>query len=152
MTKMNAFQLRKTIPYEEFDYTHLVDALSSYSGVRQKINELIKAGIIIRVKKGLYTFGPEYNLVPICKEILANLIYGPSCVSLEYALSYHGLIPERVEIITSVTPKRDKEFDTPLGQFNYRYLGADKYPHGIEQVWIDATHPILIASPEKAIC
>ncbi len=152
MTKINAFQLRKTIPQEEFDYMLLVDALSSYSGVRQKINELLKSGIIIRVKKGLYTFGPEYNHVPICKEVLANLIYGPSCISLEYALSYHGLIPERVEIITSITPKRDKEFNTPLGQFNYRYLGADKYPHGIEQIWIDQNHPILIASPEKALC
>jgi predicted transcriptional regulator of viral defense system len=152
MTKINLFQLRKTIPYEEFDYTLLTDALSSYSGVRQKINALIKAGIITRVKKGLYTFGPEYNQAPICKEVLANLIYGPSCISLEYALSYHGLIPERVEIITSVTPKRDKEFDTPLGQFNYRYLGAEKYSHGVEQIWIDQNHPVLIASPEKAIC
>ncbi len=152
MSKLDTFQLRKTIPSEEFDYTLLTDALSSYSGVRQKINELIKAGVIIRVKKGLYTFSPEYNQAPICKEVLANLIYGPSCISLEYALSYHRLIPERVEIITSVTPNRDKEFDTPLGQFNYRYLGAEKYPHGIEQIWVDPHHPILIASPEKAIC
>ncbi len=152
MTKINAFQLRKTIPFEEFDYTLLTNALSSYSGVRQKINELLKAGIITRVKKGLYTFGPEYNQKPVCKEVLANLIYGPSCISLEYALSYHGLIPERVDTITSVTPKRDKEFQTPLGNFTYRYLGADKYPHGIEQVWIDQNHPVLMASQEKAVC
>lgn len=71
---------------------------------------------------------------------------------MEYALSYYGLIPERVETITSVTPKRDKEFDTPLGQFTYRYLAPEKYPHGIEQIWLDANHPILIASPEKALC
>lgn len=152
MTKIDAFQLRKSIPTEEFDYNLLTSALSSYSGVRQKINELLKVGIITRVKKGLYTFGPEYNLAPIRKEVLANLIYGPSCISMEYALSYYGLIPERVEIITSVTPKRDKEFDTPLGQFTYRYLSAEKYPHGIEQIWLDANHPILIASPEKALC
>jgi hypothetical protein len=152
MTKIDAFQLRKTIRQEEFDYNLLTNALSAYSGVRQKINELIKSGVITRVKKGLYTFGSEYNQVSICKEVLANLMYGPSCISLEYALSYHGLIPERVETITSVTPKRDKEFQTPLGQFSYRYLGIEKYPHGIEQVWVDANHPILIASPEKAIC
>lgn len=152
MTKVDSHQLRKTIPQEEFDYTLLKGVLSNYAGVRQKINELIKAGIIVRVKKGLYVFGPEYNNVLVCKELLANLIYGPSCVSLEYALAYHGLIPERVETVTSVTPLRDKEFTTPLGRFSYTYLGIKKYPHGIEQVWIDRNHPVLMASAEKALC
>ncbi len=146
------FQLRKMIPAEEFDYGLLCQALSSYSGVRQKINEWLKSKAIIRVKKGLYVFGPEYNDNLICRETLANLIYGPSCISLEYALSYHGLIPERVDIITSVTPKRDKKFSTPIGHFSYRYLAINKYPHGIQQCWIDNQHPFLIASPEKALC
>jgi predicted transcriptional regulator of viral defense system len=150
--KLDTFQLRQRIPTEEFDYTLLTSALSEYAAKDQKINELLKSGVITRVKKGLYVYGPGYNRAPVCKEVLANLIYGPSCISLEYALAYHGLIPERVATITSVTPKRDKAFDTPLGQFNYRYLGADKYPHGIEQVWLDDKHPILIASPEKALC
>lgn len=152
MTKIDAFQLRKAIPQEEFDYALLCGALSEYAGVRQKINELLKSGVIVRVKKGLYVFGPAYNNALVCKEVLANLIYGPSCVSLEYALSYHGLIPERVETITSVTPKREKEFETPVGKFTYRYLGFEKYPHGIEQVWIDSSHPVLMATPEKALC
>src|SRR5439155_24771651 len=104
---------------EEFDHSLLASALSSYSGVRQKINELLKSGTIVRVKKGLYVFGPEVRQNPICKETLANLIYGPSCISLEYALSHHGLIPERVETITSVTPKKNKEFNTPIGRFTY---------------------------------
>ncbi len=152
MTRIDAFQLGKTIPNEEFDYTLLSSALSQYSGVRQKIHALIKAGIITRVKKGLYVFGPEYSRAPVCKEVLANLIFGPSCISLEYALAFHGLIPERVETLTSVTPKKDKAFDTPLGRFTYRYLGLEKYAVGIEQVWIDKTHPVLMASIEKAIC
>jgi predicted transcriptional regulator of viral defense system len=152
LSKVNILQLRKAIGREEFDHTLLSSALSSYLAVDQKINELLKSGTIDRVKKGLYVFGPESRQAPICKESLANLIYGPSCISMEYALSFHGLIPERVETITSVTPKRDKEFNTPVGRFTYRYLNAAKYPHGIEQQWIDKLHPILIASPEKALC
>lgn len=152
MPKVAPFQLRKAIPKEEFDYTVLTSVLGDYSGVRQKIHHLLKTGVIVRVKKGLYVFGPDYNRTPVCKEVLANLIYGPSCISLEYALAYYGLIPERVETITSVTPKRDKEFQTPLGRFTYRYLGIEKYPHGIEQVWIDQEHPVWMASPEKALC
>jgi predicted transcriptional regulator of viral defense system len=152
MAKMDILQLRKAIGREEFDHPSLTSALSSYRAVDQKINELLKSRAIVRVKKGLYVFGPDSRLSPICKESLANLIYGPSCISLEYALSYYGLIPERVETITCVTPKRDKEFNTPLGRFTYRYLGVEKYPHGITQSWIDLQHPILIASPEKALC
>lgn len=152
MTKVDSFHLRKAISREEFDYTLLKGVLSDYSAPRQKINELIRAGIIVRVKKGIYVFGPEYNNAPVCRESLANLIYGPSCISLEYALAYHGLIPERVEVVTSVTPKRDKEFTTPVGKFTYTYLGIRKYSHGIEQAWIDSNHPVLMASAEKALC
>lgn len=152
MSIIDNFQLRKSIPQEEFDYQILTSVLSGYEAVPQKINELLKSGVIVRVKKGLYVFGPKYNNAPVCKEVLANQIYGPSCISMEYALAFYGLIPERVEVLTSVTPKRDKQFSTPLGHFSYRYLGIDKYPHGVEQVWLDSTHPILIASPEKALC
>jgi hypothetical protein len=152
MAKVDILQLRKAIGREEFDYPLLTSALTSYLAVDQKINELLKSGAIIGVKKGLYVFGPKSRQSPICKESLANLIYGPSCISMEYALSHYGLIPERVETITSVTPKRDKEFNTRIGRFTYRYLGASKYPHGIEQQWMDRQHPVLIATPEKALC
>jgi len=151
MTRIDDFQLRRAIPSEEFDYTLLRSVLASYSSVGRKINELLRSGVIERVKKGLYVFGREYAQGPIVKETLANLIYGPSCISLEYALAFHGLIPERVETLTSVTPKRDKDFKTPLGSFTYRYLKPEKYPVGIDQVWMDDRHPVLMASPEKAL-
>lgn len=145
-------QLRKMIPSEEFDYQLLTSVLSPYQDARRKINDLLKVGLIIRVKKGLYIFGPDYNQAPVCKEHLANLIYGPSYISLEYALSFHGLIPERVETLTSVTIQRDKKFTTPVGHFTYRYLGVEKYSCEIQQVMIDQTHPVFMASAEKALC
>jgi hypothetical protein len=152
MTKIDTFGLRRAIPAEEFDYNLLCGALSSYSAPRQKIHDLLAAGVIVRIKKGLYVFGPRYNLAPVCKEVLANLIYGPSYISLEYALAYHGLIPEGVQELTSVTPKRDKEYVTPLGRFSYRYIRGEIYSLQIEQIWLDAKHPVLMATPEKALC
>lgn len=152
MTKIDTHSLRKVIGREEFDHPILTSALTDYLAKDQKVNELLRAGDIVRVKKGLYVFGKIARQQPVCKETLANLIYGPSCISLEYALSHYGLIPERVETVTSITPKRNKEFDTPLGRFEYRYLASSKYPYGIDQVWIDRTHPVLIATPEKALC
>jgi hypothetical protein len=63
---------------------------------------LLRRKDIIRVKKGLYIFGETYARRPFSREVLANVIYGPSYVSLDYALHYHGLIPERVEAVISI--------------------------------------------------
>lgn len=145
---------RKNLGREEFDYPLMASALTraGYAAPAKKIHDLMKAGVLIGVKKGLYAVGPDYARESICKETLANLIYGPSCISLEYALSFHGLIPERAETVTSVTSKRDKRFETPLGVFTYRYLSKKKYREGVSLIWVDPKHPVLMASPEKALC
>lgn len=143
--------LRKSAVIEEFDYNFIKHALHDYKNPRVKINDLLKKNEIIRVKKGLYVFGPELAHQPYSKETLANLIYGPSYISLEYALSFHGLIPERVETITSVTNKRNKFFQTPIGNFSYRYIHPSIYAYDITLYEIDNNHSILIATREKAI-
>jgi len=144
--------LRKSTVTEEFDYNFVIHALSQYKNPRVKINDLLKKGEIIRIKKGLYVFGPALAQKPYSKETLANLIYGPSYISLEYALSFYGLIPEKVETVTSVTNKRKKLFRTPVGVFSYAYINPDLFPHGTTLHRIDDRHTILIATKEKAVC
>ena len=143
--------LRNAVATEEFDYNFLDYVLRAYKNPRVKINDLLKKGAVIRVKKGLYVFGRELSREPYSKETLANLIYGPSYISLRYALSFYGLIPERIETVTSVTDKRKKKFDTPVGIFTYRYINPSIYPYGITLHEIDARHAFLIASKEKAL-
>jgi predicted transcriptional regulator of viral defense system len=150
--RLNVMDLQKLIPLEEFDSALLRQALSGYSRPEMKIHHLLKSGTIVQIKRGLYVFGSEHSRKPVCIEALANMIYGPSALSLEWALSYHGLIPERADVMTSITPNRDKEFATPLGLFTYRKLAMPKYAEGIDQVWVDDHHPVLIATPEKALC
>ncbi len=144
-------KLRNSIRTEEFDYIFLKNALKKYKNPRVKINELLKKKNIIRVKKGLYVFGPELSREPYSKETLANLIYGPSYISLEYALSFYGLIPERIETVTSITNKRIKYFNTPIGNFSYKYINPAIYSYGITLYQINEYHNILIASKEKAL-
>lgn len=144
-------ELRHNIETEEFDYNTLKSCLSGYSAPRDKITALLKAGEIIRVKKGLYLFGPAYARRPFSKEILANLIYGPSYVSLEWALAFYGLIPERTETVTSITSQKNKLFTTPVGVFGYRYLHPSKYSIGIRQMSVTEKHHFLMATPEKAL-
>ena len=145
--------LYRSLGRGEVDFSLLSSTLQKlgYAAPAKKIHDLKKAGVLIGVKKGLYVFSPDHAPEPFRKETLANLIYGPSCVSLESALSFYGLIPERVETITSVTPKRDKSFETPVGGFTYRYLSLEKYSEGIDVVWMDPQHPVLMATPEKAL-
>jgi predicted transcriptional regulator of viral defense system len=144
--------LRKLALTEEFDYNLAMSALSNYRNPRVKINDMLKKGEIIRVKKGLYVFGPGLARTPYSRETLANLIYGPSYISLEYALSFYGLIPEKVETVTSVTNKRKKLFHTPVGTFSYAYLHPTLFPPGVTLHEVDPLHRILIATREKALC
>jgi len=149
---MNIAQLRQYIGREEVDYQLLLSALSGYAYPRDKITTWLKSGALIRVKKGLYIFGKEAALTLFSSEVLANLIYGPSAISLNYALNFYGFIPERTTTITSITNKRDKIFKTPIGNFTYRYLTPKKYAIGIELFGFNEKSPFLIASPEKALC
>ncbi len=143
--------LRMKIPQEEFDYQTLMGALDEYARPRDKISDLLKKEIIIRVKKGLYVFGEAYRKAPYSKEILANLMFGPSYISLEYALQYHGLIPERVEAVTSVTTGRSRRFLTPVGLFTYRRISLDAFRIGMDRKEIGERRAFLIATPEKAL-
>ena len=144
-------EIKDRTQFGEFDYTFLMDCLSQYKKPRDQVTKLIKKGYILPVKKGLYVFGPRANAVPYSKEILANLIYGPSYISKEYALAYYGMIPERVSLVTSMTNKRKKYFNTPIGDYSYQYINNFRYSTGITQIHVDQTRTVLFATKEKAL-
>jgi len=148
---MRFFDLRSRIQTEIFDYQTLIYALGDLSCPRDKITDLMRNGVIIRVKKGLYIFGEKFRRYPYSRELLANLIYGPSYVSLDYALSYYGLIPETVEIITSVTTNRSRRFSTPVGLFTYRRIPVSAYAQGFIQFEAENKQVFLMATREKAL-
>lgn len=148
---MKIEKLRKLAGKEEIDYQFLMSALSEYARPRDKISAWLRVGDLIRVKKGLYIFGHEVALTAYSKEVLANLIYGPSAISLAYALAFYGFIPERLTTVTSITSKRNKTFSTPVGVFTYQYLNTMKYSIGIELVNVATNRAFFIASPEKAL-
>jgi len=85
----------------------------------RKIPELEQKGLVIRVKRDLYVVSPKVHNQEISLELVANHLYRPSYISLETALSYYGLIPERVYSVRSVCTKLYKNYETPLGNFEY---------------------------------
>ena len=133
------------------DYTAVMDALKDYKRPRDKVTTLLRNGILIRVKKGLYILNSDdLSNIPI-KEVLANLIYGPSYISLQYALYKHGLIPEYAIHVSSVTFKKTKKYHTPVGDFMYRSVPKSYYVRGVVLRTNEPDMSYLIASPEKAI-
>jgi predicted transcriptional regulator of viral defense system len=128
---------------------------SLYSDLKHpddKVIELEQKGLVIRVKRGLYVVSPKVHKLEISTELVANHLYRPSYVSLETALSYYGLIPERVYSVLSVCTKQRKQYSTPLGNFEYIKVPENYFSIGINQEIINNSYAFLIASPEKALC
>jgi hypothetical protein len=143
--------IRKAISQEEFDSLVLDDALKDYARPRDKTSSLLAKGVMVRVHKGFYVFGPEYARRPYSRELLANLMYGPSYVSLDSALAAHGLIPEGVGAVTSVCTGQPKCYDTPVGRFIYRPVPARGFCPGVTRVVLADGRAYLMATPGKAL-
>ena len=111
-----------------------------------KISRMLAAGELISLRRGLYLRDPTVD--PL---VLASAIYGPSYVSFESALAWHGLIPERVEEVISATLRRPVRFETPVARYHYRHVPSRVFAIGIERVE-DPLLPWLLASPTKALC
>ena len=131
----------------------LVSIFKEYERPNDKIYQLAKEGVILSIKKGLYVVGPALNSERRPEPfLLANHILGPSYVSAETALSYHGLIPERVYEIASMTTQAPRKFNTPLGTFTYTRLPLPYYAFGIRSEKLADDQYAMVASPEKALC
>lgn len=134
------------------DYAVLRSLFSDYRSPRNKIAHLEQTGKIIRLKRGMYVVSPNISKQLLSVELVANHIYGPSYVSMESALRYYGLIPEKVHTIRSMTANRSRIFENPVGNFKYITVSDSYYSIGINQQSVENKYTFLIATPEKALC
>ncbi len=115
------------------------------------LRRALKAGEVVRIHRGLYCLAAKYLRQKVDPLVLAQRIYGPSYISLETALSYHGWIPEAVYAITSVSGDRSREFDTPLGHFSFTRVPQRTFYAEVSRVEKEAGGSFLLASPLKAL-
>jgi hypothetical protein len=114
---------------------------------------------VIRIHRGLYCLAPKYLRRKPNPLVFSQLIHGPSYISLEAALSYHGWIPEAVYVITSACMDRGREFETPLGHFSFTRIPQKVFYAEVTRIekqdgneqGIHAGESFLIASPLKAL-
>ena len=119
----------------------------SYSA---RINRAVAQGQLIRLKRGVFCFGKRLASRSLSFFEMAQFIYGPSYISFESALSYHGLIPEAVYMTTSACVLRNKKFENTLGRFSYNRLPTENFFIGVDYVE-QGDNRFLMASPWKAL-
>jgi len=143
-------RIKAQIPNDFFTDIELMRILPKSANSRYAlVKRAIASNDIIHIRRGLYVLSKKHQKAGINLFELAQAVYGPSYVSLESALSYHGWIPESVPTITSVCLNRSKEFSTPMGVFSYSRLPKFNYI-GVERISSGKTS-FLMAKPSRAL-
>jgi hypothetical protein len=128
------------------------------SGSRQRrynlVNRAMKAGELIRLRRGLYMLPDKYRSQPCHPYVLAQRLVPGSYVSLETALAFHNWIPEAVYSTASVMPgHKAKEFSyESLGRFTFHPLPIQVgyFLELVERVKL-VEQPVLMAQPVRAL-
>jgi predicted transcriptional regulator of viral defense system len=81
--------------------------------------------------------------------LVANRLVRGSYVSLHSALAFHGLIPEAVFTVTSVTHRRGRRCDTPLGTFAFHNVKREFFTGYEAREIVGQT--VHVATPDKAL-
>lgn len=117
----------------------------------KKITQLLRSEYLLSLKKGLYTAKAYYLLNKSqFPEFLANFLYYPSYLSLEYVLHQENLIPEAVYQYTSVSLKSPRTFRNKIGTFSYRKIKESLFT-GYEYKAFSQNYQIKIAGKAKAL-
>lgn len=142
----------ESLPWSQFTSQDLA-TLFPGSGHRRYglVKRAIASSEIIHIRRGLYCLAPKYQKKSMNLYALAQLVYGPSYVSLESALSWHGWIPEAVHAVTGVSSKKSKEFRTPLGVFSYDRVPQKVFYTEVERLTDASGNVFLVATPLKAL-
>ena len=120
----------------------------NYSNPLDKIKRDADSGVIFRLTRGLYETDKHTD-----PHLLAAPILSPSYLSFDWALSYYGLIPERVVAITSASLKerKNKTFINMFGRYEYSDITVNAFSEGLTYLE-QGDYIVKIATKEKAIC
>jgi len=130
--------------------TGLLLAGEDPADVNLQLSRSTKAGRLYQLRRGLYALAPPYQKMKPHPFVVANALRQPSYVSLQSALAHYGLIPEAVQMVTSVTTKRRAGWDTPLGSYGFRHVKTDLF-RGYLLLDLAGGQPAFVATPEKAL-
>ncbi len=106
---------------------------------------------IVRIHRGLYALSNRYLHKKLDPLALAQRVHGPSYLSLETALAFHGWIPEGVQTLASVCSERSRTFSTPLGFYSFTRVPQKTLFEGVRRIESQANNSFFVATPLKAL-
>lgn len=142
--------LARTVGEPVFTTGVLLAGAQSPSAVRIQLSRWAAAGRVVPLRRGIYMLAEPYRKVSAHPFLVANTLQPASYVSLQSALAHHGLIPEHVPVVTSITTGRPEQVDTPAGSFVYRHIKASLFG-GSKYADLGNGQHAFIATPEKAL-
>ncbi|MFH1244367.1 MAG: hypothetical protein V1487_02220 [bacterium] len=104
-------------------------------------------GYLTKLRGGLYAYSD--SLPELSSAMIACRLVTPSYLSLSFALSHHGIIPEAVFTATSITSKGTRSYQLAQGNFTYQHLPPQLF-FGYTYIQ-DHPLPYNLADGEKAL-
>ena len=142
-----------TPPGGLFDATVVRNLFPAASEGARKLlmHRAVHHGEVLRLRSGLYCLAPAFRKTPLHPFTVAAALHGPSHVSLESALAFHGLLPEAVFQVASVTARRSRTYTTPLGTFVFRRVPCNDPKAGVRAVRLSPDAWAFVALPLRAL-
>lgn len=148
---MNYHEFRSRIAHYPYFRSNIFGQLTpKIDLLRSQLVGWVKKGYVYELKRGIYTLNDDDRKAKLTPDAIASILYSPSYITLEYALSFYQMIPERVTVITLVTTKKTQQFSNRFGHFTYRHIKKSCF-QGFVQRADEFGNPFLIATPEKAL-
>jgi|GEM_PF-5276166 len=117
-----------------------------------RLGTLVKRNALLRLKPGFYL---NLRLLKAAKEPEVLLAYigcqavPQSYLSLEYALSFYGILAESVFVLTFITTQKPRMFAGGAIRFRYRNIKRELFFGYVEKSYMNFTY--RIATPAKAV-
>ena len=118
--------------------------------IKMQLLRWTKAKKLVRLRKDIYMLNEHDRRMAVSRQFLAQEIYMPSYISMEYALAYHGLIPEKSEDITCITTRKKKNFTNDTGTYRYLHVKTSCFT-GYREHKDENGLQYFLALPEKAL-
>lgn len=143
----------KKLPYFRLEDLRGLSADKIY--LKILFSRYAEKGVLVRLKRGLYTTqyfldeSQKQHTFSAYTECVANILYPPSYLSLDYILYRHQILTEIPQNFTAMTPRKTYRLRNPLGTFFYHTIRPDLF----KGFTIESRHPFQIAAatPAKAL-
>ncbi len=137
---LDFFKKHKDIKIFYWHHLKLLTDMKPHT-LRVSLKRLNEKKVIQRICRGYYA--NPFNL-PSLEEI-SSVIYLPSYISLESALSRWGVLSQIPQLLTCVTTKLPQKFNTPFGNIEYHQIKKGYFWGFVQE------GSYSMAGPEKAL-